>query len=732
MRILQIVADGNPGGGTTHVLSLAKDLQKRMEYDITLITDKGSYAEQYAREQGVPVGGTVFFGKKAAFVAPKALKECVRKFKPDIVHVHGLRAATFLMMAFPKGFPFRVVYTVHGYHFQKKSGWRKSVSIWLEQLCSSRASQTVFVCEHDRQMAEQNKIIKQIEDTRVIYNGVAPINQEIAKSDPPVVLFMGRLHPQKRPLFFLDIVQNLAPDLDCEIVMIGDGSLKPSIEKKLEKHHLERRIKCLGALPHTEALKWLAKSTLLVMPSAWEGFPIVLLEAAMLKTFSVVTETGGVPEIVKDRLSGALMPEEAPPEAWAGQIDSLLQKANELEEMSKEASSLVAEHYPWKRTFSAHLELYQDQSNESVQKKQRILINGRFLTQNITGVQRYGHEIVKAFDVWLQKDKALRDEIEFILVAPEVGLKHHLDLTHIQTQLVGGNVKGHMWEQLILPKYAKKDDILLCPGNTAPILSLLGGVKNCVTVHDLSFRYFPSAYSRSFRYAYHLLTPLIMRRADSIITVSQSERQAILDCYPTVGERLFAVQNGSLSDDSSLSPLEADETQREGVLYVGSLSQRKNVQGVIEAARYFEKEQIPFRIVGDVGGIFAHMDESDIPKNIDLMGRIESKSRLVELYQKSACFLFPSFYEASPLPPMEAMACGCPVVAGDIPSLRERCGDAALYCSPADSKNIADQVRNVISSPELARELAKKGKERVADFTWQTCARHTWNVLKEM
>jgi glycosyltransferase involved in cell wall biosynthesis len=92
--------------------------------------------------------------------------------------------------------------------------------------------------------------------------------------------------------------------------------------------------------------------------------------------------------------------------------------------------------------------------------------------------------------------------------------------------------------------------------------------------------------------------------------------------------------------------------------------------------------------------------------------------------------VFPSFYEASSLPPIEAMACGCPVVASSIPSLRERCGDAAIYCDPAAPLEIADAVYRIIVDEELKEDLREKGLERAALYDWKNCAKETFQLFK--
>src|SRR5690606_9183748 len=102
---------------------------------------------------------------------------------------------------------------------------------------------------------------------------------------------------------------------------------------------------------------------------------------------------------------------------------------------------------------------------------------------------------------------------------------------------------------------------------------------------------------------------------------------------------------------------------------------------------------------------------------------------LLFAYRSAQCFLFPSLYEASPLPPIEAMGCGCPVIAGDIPSLRERCGEAALYCDPRSVDDVVRAVETVLDTPELRHRLRDAGYEQARHYSWHHCSEMTLGAI---
>lgn len=355
-----------------------------------------------------------------------------------------------------------------------------------------------------------------------------------------------------------------------------------------------------------------------------------------------------------------------------------------------------------------------------------FVINGRFLTQRVTGVQRYAREIVQALDTLLDA----KHEIKITVMSPRLS-KDPPAWRNITLREVG-RLQGHLWEQTELPWYSR-GETLFCPGNTAPLVSLLGGQPVIVTVHDLSYKYFPEAYRMAFRLWYAFITPLILRCAQSVITVSNSERRAIIANFPYVAPRLHAIANGGWPTGVTASIPDSSSQHQNYILYVGSFSKRKNFPGLLEVAgRLIRQRGFHFVLVGDTSKSLVQslVDISaDISSHITFVGAVDDPATLASYYQRAACFLFPSLYESSGLPPIEAMACGCPVVASDIPALKERCGNAAIYCDPHDTNSIAAAVEQVMDDDALRARLRLLGHERAAIYSWESCANQTLDLI---
>ena len=368
----------------------------------------------------------------------------------------------------------------------------------------------------------------------------------------------------------------------------------------------------------------------------------------------------------------------------------------------------------------------------------RLVIDGRFLTQPVTGVQRYARELCRVLD------QAIDDELRAPGSRPEVA---DLRVTLLTPKLSGpapayrhltvaqvGRLRGHAWEQLELPRHVRTHDVLFCPGNVAPIASLRGRTPVVATVHDLAFRYHPDTVSPRFRRLYELIIPRVMRRADRIITVSQSERSLMLRSFPHAGDRLVAVANGGDAPTTE-PPGPTDPVPPAGdfLLYVGALNQRKNVRGVLAAAQRLlaDRPGLKAVFVGASAGAFVTFDLDVADPRIVLTGPVNNYASLSAFYQRASVMLFPSFFESSGLPPVEAMAHGCPVVVSEIPALRERCGDAAIYCDPHDVESIVAAAARVLDDEDLAATLVERGRRRSALYTWERCLTETLHVLHE-
>lgn len=354
--------------------------------------------------------------------------------------------------------------------------------------------------------------------------------------------------------------------------------------------------------------------------------------------------------------------------------------------------------------------------SEDVGPMARLVVNGRFLTRQTTGVDRVAEEVVRALDALLCEGSLPGVEIEIVVPESEI---RALPLAAIPVRRAGKR-RGHAWEQIDLPRAARGAFLLnLC--NTAPIATR----EALVTIHDAQVYQAPHSYSRAFRALYRVLLPAISRRCRAVTTVSRFSKSELERFGVTPAGKVTVIPNGCDHMDRIVS----DETalDRFGVaadgymLVIGSLAPHKNLATALAAQ---SRQTGPIRrLVVAGGGNPRIFGEADLPHCPDAMfiGRV-GDAELRALYEGAAGLIFPSRFEGFGLPPLEAMRCGCPVIASTAAAVREVCGEAALYADPDDVDGWAAQIGRLGSDASLRRRLRAAGKERAGGFAWRRSA----------
>ena len=337
-----------------------------------------------------------------------------------------------------------------------------------------------------------------------------------------------------------------------------------------------------------------------------------------------------------------------------------------------------------------------------------IALNARFSVHRPTGMQRYGLELARRFG----------DQIE--VVRPVRALR--------------GPV-GHLWEQVYLPS-ALHGKLLWSPNNTGP----LAVRRQVCTMHDLIPLDQPEWFSPRFAAWYKWLLPRLAKQVRHIIAVSEFTKRRIVELLAVPQEKVTVIPNGV---DERFSPKSEEEilrmrrslgiTCRAYLLYVGNLEPRKNLQRLLQAwaiAQRFVSPEIELVVAGAKGSslVFEEWSLGALPSRVQFTGYV-TDDQLPALYAGSLSLLYPSLYEGFGLPPLEAMACGTPVVTSANTSLPEVVGDAAILVDAEDTESIADAITRIASSDSLRRDLRRRGLDRAKEFTWERTADQTLRLL---
>jgi glycosyltransferase involved in cell wall biosynthesis len=265
-----------------------------------------------------------------------------------------------------------------------------------------------------------------------------------------------------------------------------------------------------------------------------------------------------------------------------------------------------------------------------------------------------------------------------------------------------------------------------------------------VTVHDIAFFLFPQYHPLKRKMLFRRLFSPSMHKADHVIADSQNTKQDLIKHFHVSPEKITVIY---LAAEDIFRPVEIEDAQTviskygleygQFLLYVGTIEPRKNLMRLLKAYNVFRTEgsnDVPLVLAGASGwlndGLFRAIQDSAWSKDIRVLGYL-SKADLPALYSGALAFIYPSLYEGFGLPPLEAMACGAPVITSNNSSLPEVVGDAAILVNPLSAEEIAEAVLRLAGDPSLREKMREKGLQRARSFSWEVSARKTIEVYEK-
>lgn len=340
-----------------------------------------------------------------------------------------------------------------------------------------------------------------------------------------------------------------------------------------------------------------------------------------------------------------------------------------------------------------------------------IAIDGRFLTQRTTGVQRYAREIVRALDA------TGIPGVDLELICPPGA--ERLVLTHIR-QTFRGLGRGQAWEQLQLPWFAAGRP-LLCLCCLAPVVCR----HRAVVVHDAAVFDAPEGFSPLFTAWYRAVLRALAASGAHLVTVSEFSRRRLARALHVAPGRIEVVGEGTdhidrIEPDHSL----ADRLDgKPYVLAIGSLQANKNIGALEAAMRDPRLARLKLVVAGGRSpGVFRAGPGDGGAQDVEYTGYV-TDGQLVGLLRRAVLFVFPSRYEGFGLPPLEAMRVGCPVLASNTASIPEACGDAAAYFDPDHVGQLASAIARLCADEAERARLVAAGRRRAGQMEWDVPAR---------
>jgi glycosyltransferase involved in cell wall biosynthesis len=365
----------------------------------------------------------------------------------------------------------------------------------------------------------------------------------------------------------------------------------------------------------------------------------------------------------------------------------------------------------------------------------RIAINTLAMKRKLYGGGNYIKNLVRSLS-------RLDGENEYLLLASPENVCHLEDLG-VRFQIAMGPSNRLLrlpWEQTVLPLKLKQKgiDVYHGPAFVAPLFKTCGQV---VSVHDMTFHLVPEQHSWHKRIYFQAMIPAMVRGSERVIAVSESTKRDILSLVPVPENKICVTHLGvdsrfqPVSDQEKLAALRVKHRlRRQFILFVGVIEPRKNIAALVNAyAAASLADQFDLVLAGSLGwdysGLLEQVANSGLKDRIRIIGYVDDED-LPTLYSAAEVFVYPSLYEGFGLPPLEAMACGVPVITSSISSMPEIVGDAAILVNPRDVAAIASALLKLLSNAELREQHALRGRERARLFTWDRMAQKTLEVYE--
>ena len=301
-----------------------------------------------------------------------------------------------------------------------------------------------------------------------------------------------------------------------------------------------------------------------------------------------------------------------------------------------------------------------------------------------------------------------------------------------------------IWDQIKFPSLAAKNkvNILHQPCFSAPVFH--DGMKVVVTIHDLIAIRFGQDIPFFSRQFFGRWMPFCYRYADEIIAISEHTKKDIIKLLHLPEEKITVIP---LAADKIFTPDKNKERiekikkkyhiKQKYLLHIGTINPRKNLEFLIDIFAVLVKEEKNMQLVitGKKGwyyeGLFSKVEKLGLENNVIFTGYIADEDKPV-LYNGASIFLFPSIYEGFGLPPLEAMACGTPVICSNTSSIPEVVGDGGILLSPTDKLGWVRNVKYLLNNKKIMQRYAKKAIDQAQLFSWDRCANETIKIYEKL
>lgn len=369
----------------------------------------------------------------------------------------------------------------------------------------------------------------------------------------------------------------------------------------------------------------------------------------------------------------------------------------------------------------------------------RVGINALLLNKTRAGIGNYIFRLINKFAqrnfdlvIFGEQDKLPKGLSNAKIVSPGIILEK--------------NWQRILWEQLVLP-WQSRDKVDLMHYTDYALPLAVKFVPSIITVHDLSFLIYPETFTKGARLTKQTLIGPSVAKADKIIAVSQNTKNDLIKFFSIASEKIKVIYEGF--NQELYAPMDQNEAQAYLIkkynlmepffLYVGTLEPRKNIPTLVRAYAIVRDRLgngCPKLVLAGQKGwlyedIFFSVKELGLTEEVIFTGYVPDED-LPYFYNAAVAFLYPSLYEGFGVPPLEAMACGTPVITSNTSSLPEVVGEGGIMVDPLDVEALVKAMEKVYADQEFREALSKQGLAQASKFTWKATAEETLALYREV
>jgi glycosyltransferase involved in cell wall biosynthesis len=744
LNIMEISCRSDIGGGPEQLFKIITNLKHAFTF-YCACPDQEPYYNKIINE-GIPVFKLPH--RKFEIRSFLALLKWTKVNGIMIVHSHGRGAGVYarLLKLFNKRL--KVVHNFHGIHIEKKG-----LALIVARLLGVLTNKFVLVSRSEQQIAVKYGLASaskcvliengiQIENGKQIEREELPVSEVFFESLPPDRFVIGMLSR-------FDIIKNIPYAIrslsdymkshdDVFLVIGGDGEARREIEIAVSECNLQGKVMLLGFI--NDVKFFFSLIDVYLNTSLGEAFGFSTVEAMKYGVPVVASNVYGNSDVIDDNNTGLLFPLDKPV-LLAEKINILKNDKKAYDRLTKGASRIFKKRFNLKRTLEETSELYLSFTPDVWKRiKMRIGINASKIYDVHTGVGRYTSNLSRS----ILKTSSKND---YYLYTPgRVGktARSNIEGTDFEKPAVSiqNNTLRILWEQMVLPMYSRKDRLDLFH-YTDHALSLL--FRKCpiiITVHDIAYLRLPNLLNTSRKVYKKNILQISIRKAKIIIADSYATKEDIIEYFGIREEKIRVIHLGVESRFRPINNVEdfrlKNNLPSKMILNVGTLEPRKNVVSLIKAFRKLREmgfEDVKLVIAGNKGWlyqeIFKEVGQSGLKQEILFLGVVRDKD-LPLLYNCADIFVYPSLYEGFGLPPLEAMACGVPVITSNTSSLPEVIGDAGIMVDPTDINSLCESMYILLKDKELWNRMRNMGLERSKLFSWDNTAEKILKVYDEV